>query len=70
MADMPELAAHVRDVPVNQIREITEAAWTTPGTHATIAARARIPIRATIRAVAAAGAAAGGPFGWQSALGI
>ncbi|WP_197412807.1 pyridoxal phosphate-dependent aminotransferase [Arthrobacter sp. EpRS71] len=28
---MPELAAHVRDVPVNQIREITEAAWTTPG---------------------------------------
>ena len=31
MADMPELAAHVRDVPVNQIREITEAAWITPG---------------------------------------
>ncbi|KUM40535.1 aspartate aminotransferase [Arthrobacter sp. EpRS71] len=31
MAPMPELAAHVRDVPVNQIREITEAAWTTPG---------------------------------------
>src|SRR6478672_7155700 len=31
MADMPELAAHVRDVPVNQIREITEAAWHTPG---------------------------------------
>ncbi|WP_192811978.1 aminotransferase class I/II-fold pyridoxal phosphate-dependent enzyme [Arthrobacter sp. M2012083] len=28
---MPELAAHVRDVPVNQIREITEAAWSTPG---------------------------------------
>ena len=28
---MPELAAHVRDVPVNQIREITEAAWGTPG---------------------------------------
>ena len=28
---MPELAAHVRDVPVNQIREITEAAWRTPG---------------------------------------
>lgn len=28
---MPELAAHVRDVPVNQIREITEAAWATPG---------------------------------------
>lgn len=28
---MPELAAHVRDVPVNQIREITEAAWHTPG---------------------------------------
>lgn len=27
---MPELAAHVRDVPVNQIREITEAAWRTP----------------------------------------
>jgi aspartate aminotransferase len=31
MALMPELAAHVRDVPVNQIREITEAAWRTPG---------------------------------------
>jgi aspartate aminotransferase len=31
MAGMPELAAHVRDVPVNQIREITEAAWRTPG---------------------------------------
>ncbi|KSU72762.1 aspartate aminotransferase [Pseudarthrobacter enclensis] len=30
MAGMPELAAHVRDVPVNQIREITEAAWRTP----------------------------------------
>ncbi|WP_458778999.1 pyridoxal phosphate-dependent aminotransferase [Arthrobacter sp. D3-16] len=28
---MPELAAHVRNVPVNQIREITEAAWRTPG---------------------------------------
>ncbi|MGF4045822.1 pyridoxal phosphate-dependent aminotransferase [Paenarthrobacter nitroguajacolicus] len=28
---MPDLAAHVRDVPVNQIREITEAAWSTPG---------------------------------------
>jgi aspartate aminotransferase len=28
---MPELAPHVRDVPVNQIREITEAAWSTPG---------------------------------------
>ncbi|MFJ4028093.1 pyridoxal phosphate-dependent aminotransferase [Paenarthrobacter sp. NPDC089989] len=28
---MPELAEHVRDVPVNQIREITEAAWSTPG---------------------------------------
>ncbi|WP_205484360.1 pyridoxal phosphate-dependent aminotransferase [Arthrobacter sp. Alg241-R88] len=28
---MPELAAHVRDVPINQIREITEAAWRTPG---------------------------------------
>lgn len=28
---MPELAAHIRDVPVNQIREITEAAWSTPG---------------------------------------
>ncbi|MET3721261.1 MULTISPECIES: pyridoxal phosphate-dependent aminotransferase [unclassified Arthrobacter] len=28
---MPELAAHVPDVPVNQIREITEAAWCTPG---------------------------------------
>jgi len=28
---MPELAAHARDVPVNQIREITEAAWHTPG---------------------------------------
>lgn len=28
---MPELAAHIRDVPVNQIREITEAAWATPG---------------------------------------
>ena len=28
---MPELAAHVRDVPVNQIREITEAAWSSPG---------------------------------------
>ncbi|MEJ1116383.1 pyridoxal phosphate-dependent aminotransferase [Paenarthrobacter sp. CCNWLY172] len=28
---MPELATHVRDVPVNQIREITEAAWATPG---------------------------------------
>ncbi len=28
---MPELAAHVRDVPINQIREITEAAWHTPG---------------------------------------
>lgn len=28
---MPELALHVRDVPVNQIREITEAAWATPG---------------------------------------
>ncbi len=28
---MPELAAHVRDVPVNQIREITEAAWRTQG---------------------------------------
>lgn len=27
---MPQLAAHVRDVPVNQIREITEAAWATP----------------------------------------
>jgi aspartate aminotransferase len=31
MAGMPELAAHIRDVPVNQIREITEAAWRTPG---------------------------------------
>lgn len=31
MASMPELAAHARDVPVNQIREITEAAWRTPG---------------------------------------
>lgn len=31
MAPMPELAAHVREVPVNQIREITEAAWATPG---------------------------------------
>src|SRR6186997_2330043 len=31
MADMPELAPHVRDVPINQIREITEAAWGTPG---------------------------------------
>ncbi|NQD87856.1 pyridoxal phosphate-dependent aminotransferase [Paenarthrobacter sp. CM16] len=31
MAPMPELAPHVRDVPVNQIREITEAAWSTPG---------------------------------------
>jgi len=30
MADMPELAPHVRDVPVNQIREITEAAWRIP----------------------------------------
>ena len=28
---MPELAAHARDVPVNQIREITEAAWRSPG---------------------------------------
>ncbi|MFK0001544.1 pyridoxal phosphate-dependent aminotransferase [Paenarthrobacter sp. NPDC090522] len=28
---MPELAEHVRDVPVNQIREITEAAWSTRG---------------------------------------
>ncbi|MCX2747464.1 pyridoxal phosphate-dependent aminotransferase [Arthrobacter sp. MI7-26] len=28
---MPELAAHVREVPVNQIREITEAAWASPG---------------------------------------
>ena len=28
---MPELAAHIPDVPVNQIREITEAAWRTPG---------------------------------------
>ncbi|HEY1157267.1 MAG TPA: pyridoxal phosphate-dependent aminotransferase [Arthrobacter sp.] len=28
---MPQLAAHVRDVPVNQIREITEAAWRIPG---------------------------------------
>jgi aspartate aminotransferase len=27
---MPELAAHIPDVPVNQIREITEAAWRTP----------------------------------------
>lgn len=27
---MPELAAHVPEVPVNQIREITEAAWRTP----------------------------------------
>lgn len=27
---MPHLAEHVRDVPVNQIREITEAAWNTP----------------------------------------
>ncbi|MDQ0634683.1 aspartate aminotransferase [Arthrobacter pascens] len=27
---MPELAPHVRDVPVNQIREITEAAWRIP----------------------------------------
>lgn len=27
---MPEFAAHVRNVPVNQIREITEAAWRTP----------------------------------------
>jgi aspartate aminotransferase len=31
MAGMPELAVHARDVPVNQIREITEAAWRTPG---------------------------------------
>jgi aspartate aminotransferase len=31
MAGMPELAAHVPEVPVNQIREITEAAWRTPG---------------------------------------
>jgi aspartate aminotransferase len=31
MATMPELAAHARDVPVNQIREITEAAWRSPG---------------------------------------
>lgn len=30
MAGMPELAAHVRNVPVNQIREITEAAWRHP----------------------------------------
>jgi aspartate aminotransferase len=30
MADMPDLAAHIRDVPVNQIREITEAAWGIP----------------------------------------
>ncbi len=28
---MPELAENVREVPVNQIREITEAAWRTPG---------------------------------------
>ncbi|GAC1382879.1 MAG: pyridoxal phosphate-dependent aminotransferase [Pseudarthrobacter sp.] len=28
---MPELAEHARDVPVNQIREITEAAWRRPG---------------------------------------
>ena len=28
---MPELAPHVSDVPVNQIREITEAAWRIPG---------------------------------------
>ena len=28
---MPQLAAHARVVPVNQIREITEAAWRTPG---------------------------------------
>lgn len=28
---MPKPAAHARDVPVNQIREITEAAWRTPG---------------------------------------
>lgn len=28
---MPDLATHVREVPVNQIREITEAAWRTPG---------------------------------------
>lgn len=28
---MPQLAEHVRDVPVNQIREITEAAWAIPG---------------------------------------
>lgn len=28
---MPKPAAHARDVPVNQIREITEAAWQTPG---------------------------------------
>lgn len=28
---MPELAPHISDVPVNQIREITEAAWRTPG---------------------------------------
>lgn len=27
---MPELAAHIHDFPVNQIREITEAAWGTP----------------------------------------
>ena len=27
---MPQLSAHVSDVPVNQIREITEAAWRTP----------------------------------------
>src|SRR5687768_1043628 len=31
MAGMPELAAHIAEVPVNQIREITEAAWRTPG---------------------------------------
>ncbi len=28
---MPELAAHISSVPANQIREITEAAWNTPG---------------------------------------
>ncbi|MBT2514277.1 pyridoxal phosphate-dependent aminotransferase [Arthrobacter sp. ISL-30] len=28
---MPVLARHIHEVPVNQIREITEAAWRTPG---------------------------------------
>src|SRR5215218_6626738 len=31
IAPMPELAPHVRSAAINQIREITEAAWNTPG---------------------------------------